>query len=291
MRPLRMIAGALYFVEHPLQARPGGPAFARAAAGSHAGAGAVNGVGEVEQVRSFGVVELQRAGDGVQNGGGYAGNRAAFELGVVLDTDPGEGGDLAAAQPGHPASSDRRHPRLLRGDLGSPRDQELADLGTVVHTVDATGFLGAWDALSVHEKTNLFRTEKRRDADGRSYPWIVKSTGVVNHFYFYCLDADFGPFFVKFCSYFPYNAKLCLNGHHWAQRQAGKAEITFTAMDNAFAAVDDVEALQAICDLLGPAQIYALLDKWLTLLLDPFTDADRAAGYRYYISICRRSSP
>jgi len=35
---------------------------------------------------------------------------------------------------------------------------------------------------------------------------------VANHFYFYCLDADFGPFFVKFCSYFPYNAKLCLNG-------------------------------------------------------------------------------
>ena len=70
------------------------------------------------------------------------------------------------------------------------------------------------------EKTNLFRTEKRRHADGSSYPWIVTSTGVVNHFYFYCLDADFGPFFIKFGSYFPYNAKLCLNGHHWAQRQA-----------------------------------------------------------------------
>ena len=62
------------------------------------------------------------------------------------------------------------------------------------------------------EKTNLFRTEKRRNAAGQAYPWIVKSTGVVNHFYFYCLDADFGPFFVKFCSYFPDNAKLCLNG-------------------------------------------------------------------------------
>ena len=101
------------------------------------------------------------------------------------------------------------------------------------------------------EKTNLFRTEKRRHADGRAYPWIVRSTGVVNHFYFYCLDADFGPFFVKFGSYFPYNAKLCINGHHWAQRQAGKAKIGFTAMDNAFAAVDDPEALQAICDTWG----------------------------------------
>jgi hypothetical protein len=58
------------------------------------------------------------------------------------------------------------------------------------------------------EKTSVFRTEKRRHDDGVTYPWIVKSTGVINHFYFYCVDCDFGPFFIKFCSYFPYNAKL-----------------------------------------------------------------------------------
>ena len=109
------------------------------------------------------------------------------------------------------------------------------------------------------EKTALFRTEKRRDADGTRYPWIVQTTGMVNHFYFYCVDDDFGPFFLKFCSYFPYNAKLCINGNHWAQRQAAKAGIGFTALDNAFAAVDDPPALQAICDRLGPAQIQALL--------------------------------
>ena len=85
------------------------------------------------------------------------------------------------------------------------------------------------------EKTTVFRTEKRRDPDGVTYPWIVRTTGVINQFYFYCLDTDFGPFFLKFCSYFPYNAKLCINGHQWAQRQAGRAGIAFTAMDNAFA--------------------------------------------------------
>ena len=135
------------------------------------------------------------------------------------------------------------------------------------------------------EKTTLFRTEKRRNAAGRAYPWIVKTTGMVNHFYFYCVDDDFGPFFLKFCSYFPYNAKLCLNGHHWAQQQAAKAGIEVTAMDNAFAAVDDVDALQRICDALGPTQIWALLDKWLAILPDPFPAADRPAGFGYQISI------
>src|ERR1019366_4042586 len=69
------------------------------------------------------------------------------------------------------------------------------------------------------EKTAVFRTERRCNSEGRAYPWIVKSTGMVNHYYFYCVDDDFGPFFIKFCSYFPYNAKLCLNGNHWAQHR------------------------------------------------------------------------
>ena len=135
------------------------------------------------------------------------------------------------------------------------------------------------------EKNTVFRTEKRRRPDGSTYPWIVKSTGVINQYYFYCVDSDFGPFFLKFCSYFPYTGKLCINGNHWAQCQAAKAGIGFTAMDNAFAAVDDPAALQKICDRLGPVQIQALLDKWLAILPNPFTRADTDAGYRYQLSI------
>ena len=75
---------------------------------------------------------------------------------------------------------------------------------------------------------------------------------MVNHFYVYAVDADFGPFFIKFCSYFPYNAKLCINGNEWAKRQAAKAGIGFEALDNGFAACDDPARLQGICDRLGP---------------------------------------
>ena len=135
------------------------------------------------------------------------------------------------------------------------------------------------------EKTSLFRTERRRDAAGNSYPWIVRTTGVVNQFYVYAVDRDFGPFFLKFCSYFPYNAKLCLNGHEWAKRQAAKAGIGFTALDNGFASCADPAAVQAICDRLGVEQIDGLLRKWLAVLPHPFSPADREAGYHYDISI------
>ena len=77
------------------------------------------------------------------------------------------------------------------------------------------------------------------------YPWIVRATALVNQYYMYGLDVEFGPFFIKFSSYFPYGAKLCFNGHHWAQRQAEQAGIAFTALDNGFLECEDPDAAAA----------------------------------------------
>jgi hypothetical protein len=150
------------------------------------------------------------------------------------------------------------------------------------------GFTGAEGVLFVgraQEKALVWRTQRRYNQAGEPYAWLVRATAFINYFYFYCLDEDFGPFFIKFSTYFPYTAKLCINGNECAKRQAAKAGIGFEALDNGFATVDDVAGLQAICDGLGPAQIDALLRKWLRILPTPFTDEDQAAGYRYELSI------
>ncbi len=72
------------------------------------------------------------------------------------------------------------------------------------------------------EKNTVFRTEKRRAADGRAYPWIVRTTSVVNQFYVHRVDENFGPFFLKFSSYFPYGGRLLVNGHHYARPRPRK---------------------------------------------------------------------
>ncbi len=70
------------------------------------------------------------------------------------------------------------------------------------------------------EKTPVIRTEKRiNERTGRAYPWLVRSTAMVNHWYWYAVDQDFGPFFLKVCTYFPYTVKVCLNGHEYLKRQ------------------------------------------------------------------------
>ena len=68
---------------------------------------------------------------------------------------------------------------------------------------------------------------------------FTKSSRRVGTFYFYVLDPDFGLGFIKICTYFPYPAKVWVNGHEWAKRQADHAGIGYTALANGFATCED----------------------------------------------------
>lgn len=154
------------------------------------------------------------------------------------------------------------------------------------YLVDFTGAEGVLFVGKAQEKTPVFRTiSKRNPVTGNSYPWLIRSKAMVNHYYFYCVDRDFGPFFLKYGSYFPYNAKLCINGHEYVKRQLGKEGIQFQALDNGIASCDNPARLQQICDSLSADKIEALLAKWQHILPIPFTEEDRTAGYDYAISV------
>jgi hypothetical protein len=170
---------------------------------------------------------------------------------------------------------------LLTFQKGQRKDEVMAQHLRQFQQPEGVVFIG-----KAQEKTPVFRTERRRNPQtGRPYPWIVRSTAMVNHFYWYCFDRDFGPFFLKFCSYFPYNAKLCINGHEYAKQQMRQQGIEFQALDNGFVSCADPQRLQSVCEQLGPEQIDSLLRRWLARLPHPFSPQDRQAGYRYDLSI------
>jgi hypothetical protein len=107
----------------------------------------------------------------------------------------------------------------------------------------------------------------------------------VNHYYIYLMDPDWGPAFIKVCSYAPYALKLCLNGHEWLKRQLRRQRIAFTALDNGILTCADPPALQAMCDRLGGADIEEFFTRWLARLPLPLTARDQAAGFAYRLSI------
>ena len=57
-------------------------------------------------------------------------------------------------------------------------------------------------------------------------------------------------------------------------QQCRRTGIGFTAADNAFTAVDDPDAVQAVCDGLTPETISRFVGKWLARLPHPFTVED-----------------
>jgi hypothetical protein len=65
-----------------------------------------------------------------------------------------------------------------------------------------------------------------------SFSSTVTRRSYVNHYYFYIDDENFGPLFIKVCSYAPWSIKLWLNGHQWAKRQLNQRGIQYEALDN-----------------------------------------------------------
>jgi hypothetical protein len=164
-------------------------------------------------------------------------------------------------------------------------DRKIEVMGPYLARQARTGRSGVAAIGTAQEFQNVFASAQRAGHNG--IPWFSfsKADRRVTCFYFYLWDADFGPAFIKICTYFPYPIKVWLNGHEWAKRQATQAGIEFTELSNGFATCADPAALQAICDRLGPGTIGVFFERWMSRLPLPLTEHDRAAGYWWELSM------
>ncbi len=167
------------------------------------------------------------------------------------------------------------------------KDQRKAEvMRPYLEAAQAAGQPGVVAVGVAQEFQRVFSGHQRKtDKPGAVCYGFEKADRRVSCYYFYVWDAEFGPGFVKICSYFPYPIKVWVNGHEWAKRQAAKQGVGFTELANGFATTDDPERLQAICDALGPTQIQAFFDRWMARLPLPLSDADQAAGYWWELSM------
>lgn len=170
---------------------------------------------------------------------------------------------------------------IVRFQKGQRKDEVTQDRLRDFCETESVLYIGV-----AQEKFSAFRTSKKYNPDtGTSYPWLYRSTVMCNQYYFYLVDEDFGPLFIKMSSYFPYTMRICLNGHEYAKRQLDKEGIRYQALDNGFLSSEDPERLQQILDALDEVKIEALVRKWLARLPHPFDPQDQEAGYDYEISI------
>jgi hypothetical protein len=135
------------------------------------------------------------------------------------------------------------------------------------------------------EKTMAWRGFRRGGSDAHPHFVYRRMATFPNHYYFYIRDREWGPAFVKTCAYAPYGVWLCLNGHEWAKRQAEQRGICCEALDNGFAATDDVHALAEITASLCERDIERFWRRWQARLPSPFAADDLLRGYRYRLSV------
>lgn len=144
---------------------------------------------------------------------------------------------------------------------------------------DGVVFIGV-----AQEKASAFKG--RKQINGRWVNFEFQRQDVfVKHYYVYLDDADFGPGFIKFCTYAPFPIKVCLNGHEWAKRQMARRGIGYESLDNGFIRCAEPARLQKLCQQLGPEEIERFFRKWMRRLPAPLTRADQQAGYQHQLSV------
>jgi hypothetical protein len=173
---------------------------------------------------------------------------------------------------------------LAKPDRSRWDDRKLDHVRPYLARAERAGRYGVVAIVAAQEFQWVFTATKKTRGQAVWFEWN-KTERRVSCYYFYLLDRDFGPSFIKICTYFPYPAKVWLNGHEWAKRQARRGRVAFAELANGFAASPRPDRLQAICDRLGPADIQAFFDRWTTKLPVPLTPLDQAGGYWWELSM------
>ena len=175
--------------------------------------------------------------------------------------------------------------QLKKPDRSRWDDRKLDHVGPLLQAAERERRFGVVAIVACQEFQWVISARNRASTPGVVNFEFFREERRVGVYYFYICDPDFGPGFIKICTYFPYPAKVWLNGHEWAKRQAEIAGIDYTALSNGFAACPEPQRLQAICDGFGPHHVQWFFDRWIQNIPTPFTSADRDAGYWWELSM------
>ena len=110
--------------------------------------------------------------------------------------------------------------RLAKPDRSRWDDRKLDHVRPYIDLADQQGRAGVVAIVAAQEIQKVFMGyERGKGRHGKAVNFgFDKADRAVTVYYFYIVDPQWGAGFIKMCSYFPYPAKVWLNGHEWAKR-------------------------------------------------------------------------
>jgi len=116
-------------------------------------------------------------------------------------------------------------------------------------------------------------------ASGKTF--LKPDSGKCLHYYFYFIDQVLGLCYLRVPTWCPFRLQFYCNGHNWLARKLAGAGIEFTAADNAFVRLSDIERAQALADSLKPDELHRRLDRYAQRLCP----VGEGFGQRYHWSL------
>jgi hypothetical protein len=147
----------------------------------------------------------------------------------------------------------------------------------VLRRMEKTNAYGVYFLFKSMEQGRTFRISvPKYPTKDPNYRILAHQRSRFTHYYFYIRDEVLGPTILRVASFFPFHATYWLNGHSFIEQELKRANIGFHKNDNAFRAVDDAAALQAVADRLSPQIIRKQLDYWTFFLGPKFSKRERS---------------
>ncbi|MDO8672465.1 MAG: MarR family transcriptional regulator, partial [Dehalococcoidia bacterium] len=180
------------------------------------------------------------------------GTLSCFDRMVVMGTLPGV--CYAEGMAAHLRSKDIRlfdYPRFaepLRDEIRQNAEQLAEEHGLEIEYIRSTHAFRKEDRIRAivtarGEHPGLVHIFSAMEPCGVFTPWHDKSTGRTTlrykdgkclHYYFYCIDTEFGLCYLRVPTWAPFRLQFYCNGHNWLADQLSKAGIDYTRLDNAF---------------------------------------------------------
>jgi hypothetical protein len=121
-----------------------------------------------------------------------------------------------------------------------------------------------WGVIAVVVHQESARVMTSRHAGGRRTNfWVQVERRLVNHYYFYLRDRDYGEGFVRISSYPPFQTRIWLNGHGYLAAQLRRRRVAFRTLDNCVVEVADPVALAEIAQQFDADVVERIARQWL----------------------------
>src|SRR3954447_4455593 len=119
---------------------------------------------------------------------------------------------------------------------------------------------------------------------------VVRRRRKCLHYYLYLIDPEFGWMHVRLQA--PYEIQIYVNGREWLAGQIDQASIGYRRSDNKITAVDDGEAVAALCERFAHTDWPPFLERQAALVNPLLPAIERAgfSGYWWVIDQCEYAS-